>query len=550
MKESRPCRIIVTLLVFLLSAFLFTCSPKKSSSDIDYINDVFVQDKYVAFDNDFHGLDVVGLRDGDTVLYSDSADGEYTLAERVYKDVGSYTVYFKISRPDCHDLMLSATLYIYNDVLDGISSSDSTVVYDGKTHSITIDGVEDGDGITYSLDGETFYPALALTEVGEYKIFYIVTRDYAEYRSSATLTILPNASGTYLNSVLGVLIIDGLSASDGLTLSYDLSRTGYLGDKTFSFTDDYITVDGIRYNRIADDADVYTLSVNGSIAMYFTDESVDVDVAISDSGAVVTIGQTVLSFPGYNYCESINSAVNTGISCGMTLRSNAADIAVVLSSRPKQAFENLFARCIYDGLSHAVPGENLLYEVDGEYTSTPPVFTEVGTYTVNVVSVKAGYLPARGTSTLVIIPSPDGVYYSVADNVFIRIENAVAVKNGSVVSLEYTDDCWLVDGIELSFYTARSDEPVFVIYVDNKVEKIITTAVEYLCIHGNVAYILTESRDCVSTFTLPAPFVRATLNGTLLVPITPSEYDLCFGIGASDQTGDVCEVKITCTDNQ
>ena len=156
MNNSRPRRIIVTLFAFILSAFIFACSPKASSSGLDYITDVFVYDKSVIFDNGYHGLDIIGLRDGDVVFYSDAEDGEYSLAERVFKNVGSYTIYFKISRSGCNDLYLSATLYISYEILDGIAAYDSTVIYNGRSHEITIVGIVEDDDVKYSLDGVTF----------------------------------------------------------------------------------------------------------------------------------------------------------------------------------------------------------------------------------------------------------------------------------------------------------------------------------------------------------------------------------------------------------
>lgn len=537
MVLSRLRRLLIPLSALCCVICFFGCKPKATADPVQDITDVSVHNTSVYFDDDFHGLDIIGLRDGDVVLFSSSENGEYSATELTYKDPGCYTIFIKVSRENHNDLFLSATLTVSVAVLDGISSSPTVVVHDGNAHNVSLDGLRDGDAVSYSLDGVSFSPELDLTDVGHYTVFFRVTRGFAEFRGSSALTILPSASGTYLNPARGVIRISGLSSSDGYTLSYDLSCSGSFGDKPFSFTPDSITVDGVRYDRIDDSADVYTLSVNGSEVLFFTQPYTDVSVSFSQAGATVSVGQTSLVFPDFNYCESINSIVNDGRSYGMSERVTGSDVAVVLSSRLPSSVVNPSAQCLYDGGPHAVPGEDVLFEIDGEFVSDPPSFTEVGTYTVRVLSLKPGYLPAYGAAVLVIFPSPDGTYYSLDDNVVISVVGASATKNGKPVPAELVGGEWLVDGIPLSRYSKRSTETLTVFYVNGSVAKVFACdgdSIAFLGVDNSRAVLLDSDFVALCSIPLSVAVSSVSFNGTPQTSIPYPDFKLSFGIGIDD----------------
>ncbi len=529
-------RASVLLFASICIAVLCACSSPKSTAEMDEITDVYVHDVSVYFDNDYHGIDIEGLHDGDVVLYSIAENGVFSSTELLYKDVGVYVIYVKISRDNCHDLVRYATLTISVRPLDGISSADSVAEYDGLSHNISLDGVHDGDSVSYSLDGETFFPSLELVEIGTYTVFYIVTRGYAEYRGSCNITILPSATGTYFNSTHGVIRIDGFSDSDGRAVTYDLSGVGYIGDKPFSLAAGSVTVDGVVYERIQDDTAVHTLSVNGSVVLYFKETSVSVDVSFGDTGADISVNTSNISQPGYNYCESINSVVNDGLACGMSLTVSAENISIILSKRSPQSIENPFLQCFYDGLPHALPGEGLLYEVDGTFVASPPVYTEVGTHSARVVSIKPGYLPEYGISTLVIIPSPDGVYYSAAGKTVIRIENRTAVKNGNSVPLEYTDSGWIVDGVALTEYSALSSGTLAVVSCGDEIVEIVPlmNGCAFISVNGASAAFLDDDFEPLYTFSIPNGVTEVYYNGKVPSSISLPDKGKAYGIGDSD----------------
>ena len=88
MKSTRSRRVKGLLFaLFCIAAFslfmLVGCKPKQSSTDtLQEIDDVSVNDKYVYYDGDFHGLDIVGLHDDDAVSYANSMDGVFSLSEQ------------------------------------------------------------------------------------------------------------------------------------------------------------------------------------------------------------------------------------------------------------------------------------------------------------------------------------------------------------------------------------------------------------------------------------------------------------------------------------
>ena len=63
--------------------------------------------------------------------------------------------------------------------------------YDGQAHTVTLNGLEEGDVVTYSADGETYSSdVVAYTDPGTYTVYVRVARDgYQDFNGSGTVTI-------------------------------------------------------------------------------------------------------------------------------------------------------------------------------------------------------------------------------------------------------------------------------------------------------------------------------------------------------------------------
>ena len=124
-----------------------------------------------VYDGAAHGItvDVTGMTDAYTVSYGvmpEEADAQITYGETpvTYEDVGTYTVYYKVSSANYNDSFGSAKVKISPKTI-GISWSDTTSIYDGEEHmptavatglvgddacSITVTGGQKHVGATYT----------------------------------------------------------------------------------------------------------------------------------------------------------------------------------------------------------------------------------------------------------------------------------------------------------------------------------------------------------------------------------------------------------------
>ena len=72
-----------------------------------------------------------------------------------------------------------------------VTITDYTGDYDGQAHTVSLSGLEAGDVVTYSADGETYSAdVVAYTDPGTYTVYVKVARDgYQDFNGSGTVTI-------------------------------------------------------------------------------------------------------------------------------------------------------------------------------------------------------------------------------------------------------------------------------------------------------------------------------------------------------------------------
>ena len=196
MGENKILRRFVVLAVavfvfVIISVIILGCVKEKNPGELESPEDttaVTAQDADYDYDGEPHGIRLSGLIDGDVVEYS--ADGENFVGDEItYVEVGRYEIYYRVWRDGELIAYGKTAVTIAKRILSGISCEDTTVEYDGQAHGIEIKGLRDGDRVGYSPDGVEFSAELSVKEVGEYTIYYIVERDFREYRDSCILTI-------------------------------------------------------------------------------------------------------------------------------------------------------------------------------------------------------------------------------------------------------------------------------------------------------------------------------------------------------------------------
>lgn len=152
---------------------------KKADLRADYS----ISNTIVKYDGELHGIDVkIDFPKNIIVKYMDS-EGGYTLDESPkYKDIGSYSIKYKISFGDNYnDIVEEKTLIIRDDVVDYVSD-DYFGVYDGNNHSIKLKIDSDKYDVLYSVNNLS-YDMSKLPEfkdVGEYIVNFKIKVDGME----------------------------------------------------------------------------------------------------------------------------------------------------------------------------------------------------------------------------------------------------------------------------------------------------------------------------------------------------------------------------------
>lgn len=183
-----------------------------------------------TYDGQAHTVSISGTQEGDLVTYSTDSYN-YSTTPVTLTDVGSETVYVKVSRTGYFDFITSATIEISNADLTGITLKDYNGIYDGNAHGITVENMPNDAHIYYSTDNETFVEtAPTFTDAGEYTVYVMIGKaNYNVYNGSATVTItgLPMGGFTalpYLGKVDGQshnVTVLGLQEGDTVTYSTD-----------------------------------------------------------------------------------------------------------------------------------------------------------------------------------------------------------------------------------------------------------------------------------------------------------------------------------------
>ena len=420
-------------------AVLSACADNTAAAPT--ISNVYAADVTVDYDGRQHTIVVVNTLPTDTVTYWTDRTSHTAIAPS-FIEVGEYVVYFKVERSGCEAFYSSATVTILPIVLNGISAQSISVVYDGQPHTITISGALSTDFIGYSLDGITFSEQPpALTEPGEYQVFYRVERSYGYYASSCVVTIYPDVFGRYFNPSYGVVVL-----SEDNVVFDGFDGAGYLDNKRFSVTDNVLSYADLSFTRLSESDCVYRLIAADAELYFVAQASGAINITFSDGGAVITLdGDTLLSVPGRNYCESgeIIDYTDLCFKQDFAQSSDITDVNVTLTARGKNPMTFADVYVIYDGNPHGFDiAEPVVFL--GDETE----FTDVGRHTVTAVFLSDGYLPCVMDISLIILPDLSGVYIS-SDHV-IKISGGYMSFDGEEQrELSVENDGWAYGGLSL-----------------------------------------------------------------------------------------------------
>lgn len=440
-------RTLVTALLIVMSfvvcIFAFSaCSP--NDSVLPELTGVYATDTTVVYDGKVHSITVNNTLATDTVLYS-SDNSVWSDKAPSFTLPDTYTIYYSVHRDGFADFFSSATLTISRSILTSVSAQDKYVVYDGLPHTLDVLGLSSTDAVSFSLDGIEFSSSIECTEVGKYNIFYRVVGAYGDYADSATLYILPDISGAFLNSDNGVVILTNNTCildNSEFPISYDVSGCGLINSSVpFSVDGNVLSVLDHEYSRIPSGDYIYC--INGQYCHYSSD-SLQISIYFSDNCALLKVSNVeILSIKDVNYCADGNYSDYDMSYCSVTVNASSFITSCTLSFFllpviPAASLHSL--RFTYDGQAHTY--SFLGYEL--YFFEDTPKYTDIGSYSNEAVILKNGYLPLKTTVYLDIAPDISGTYFN--SNSLLVISSESVMLNGNTVDCEFTDGYWFIDG--------------------------------------------------------------------------------------------------------
>lgn len=147
------------------------CGKEMPTEKQDFVGLTFKNETF-TYDGKEHSIYVKGVPDFATVEYSGNGKIE----------PNTYVVYATVKADNYRTKKLSAKLIIKGLTFEGITFKDKTIDYDGKAHSLVVEGAPDFANVTYSDEN--------ITEIGTHSIKATISADhYQTLELTAKLTI-------------------------------------------------------------------------------------------------------------------------------------------------------------------------------------------------------------------------------------------------------------------------------------------------------------------------------------------------------------------------
>ena len=278
-------------------------------------------------DKDFDGTsaaevtvgEITGIVPGDDVEMT--ATGEFASSDAGTWDV---TVTYALSGADAANYTVPEP-EILNAEIDPASSTEysfsgGSLVYDGQAHSFILGGVQDGDTVLYSLDGETFdlTECPEYTNAGSYTVYVKVSRpNFDDWTGEATLVIAQReitVSGTTVDDK----VYDGTTAA---SIHLGTAKGIIVGDDvTVTYTGEFGSANAGNY-----DVTVYYGITGADTANYVLATESETDRA-SIAKATITVTGTTVADKVYD--KSADATVTLGEIYGIA---DGDDVAVEVS---------------------------------------------------------------------------------------------------------------------------------------------------------------------------------------------------------------------------
>ena len=410
------------------------------------------------YDGEEHGITVSATLDGATIKYGESNETYDKDVSPTYKDVGTYTVYYEITKEGYTTITGNKTVTIEKAEGNVTAPSAKTLTYTGSDQTLINAGSSSTGEIQYKLGNSGTYSTSlpSATNAGTYTVYYKVIGDKNHN----------NVEEKFINVTIA-------KASNTLTLSAGSATYIYPTSKTFEITKN---TSGGTLSCISSNTNIATCSINGT--------TVTVIPGTTAGSSTITIKSAATA----NYNEI--SVSHTAITVKGTIPSVTA---------------NGYSGT-YDGKAHGITvsttlsGATIKYgTANGSYTSTTnPTYTNAGTYTVYYQISKAGYETVTGSkkieieksSGLLTISSTNGEI-NVGESITLTTSESTGMlscksNNTNVATCSVSGTTIIVNGIAPGTTTITINSAATTNY--NEISKTYSVTVKQLLLSSNVKY--------------------------------------------------------------
>ncbi len=375
-----------------------------------------------AYDGSNHSITVTSS--GATIAYS--SDGtNYSSTKPTYRDVGTYTVYYKIEKEGYKTITGTEKVTITKATGSVIAPTVKTLTYNGSAQALVNAGSTNTGTIQYKLNNGTYSNSIpTATNAGTYTVYYKVIgdanhNDVIEQSVIVAIKRLAASSVTYSNktytgseqvAVTGsnVTLTGTLKATNvGSYIAYAEPTSNYTwSDGTTSKkTINWSIVKANNTLKLSSNSGSYTYPNSGTFSVTTNVSGGDLSCS-SNNSSVATCkisGTTVTVIPG-----TTKGSATITVTSKETANYNSSSVShVVTTSLGTLSVTASGYNGTYNGSDHAITvtssGATITYSSDGtNYSSTKPTYRNAGTYTTYYKVSKTGYNTVTGSRTVVI----------------------------------------------------------------------------------------------------------------------------------------------------
>ncbi len=451
-----------------------------------------------AYDGSNHSITVTSS--GATITYS--SDGtNYSSTKLTYRDVGTYTVYYKIEKEGYKTITGTEKVTIIKANGSVIAPTVKNLTYNGSAQALVNAGSTNTGTIQYKLNNGTYSNSIpTATNAGTYTVYYKVIGDanHNDVSEKSVTVTINKATGSVIAPTVKTLTYNGSTqalvnagSTNTGTIQYKLNNRTYSNSiptatNVGTYTVYYKVIGDANHNDVTEKAITATinkanntlkLSSNSGSYTYPNSGTFSVTTNVSggdlscssNNSSVATCkisGTTVTVIPG-----TTKGSATITVTSKETANYNSSSVAhVVTTNLGTLSVTASGYNGTYNGSDHSITvtssGATITYSSDGtNYSSTKPTYRNAGTYTTYYKVSKTGYNTVTGSRTVVINKASGSISLSstsgkvsVGSSITVKVNSTTGTlgcssSNTSIATCSVSGDTITISGKNLGSTT-------------------------------------------------------------------------------------------------